>query len=177
MANQLYKACCYVIDQTCSRGSKDGVHNEANWFIAVSCFSQSPDSGTHQLGFRKDQYCSCGMYEQYWFPCIYMIFVLNQLGLTPDHLISSIWSKNAYLAANVPNNPDFPLTLISELEVIPMREPLIKKKWERSKKNRIESQSATRTLDIRPRRLTRCSRCHQLGHNRRSCSTNEPVHE
>lgn len=133
-------------------------------------FCQFPLQSTLQVGLYPVTSCSCGSFEQFQLPCTHIAFVLNEMKIDYHRFVGSTWGKDLFLRAAAPIFPDYPLTVISELESIPLTEPLLTKKRGRPKKKRIESQCATVELDSRPKKVRKCGLCQGTGHNRRSCS-------
>lgn len=137
--------------------------------------SQVPHSMTFQVGLRPGQYCSCGFFQLYLYPCVHMFYVMQSRNLGVEQFLCSTWKKEALIEASIPLGEDYPVTLLSELNIHDdLREPVVTRNSGRPKRKRYESQQATQDLEERPKRVKKCGRCNIIGHNRRSCTALEP---
>jgi hypothetical protein len=113
--------------------------------------------------------CSCGHPKQFLFPCSHVMRVLQDRQLQVEDFCCPSWTKEVCLSGHAEPTTSRPLVAKEDLTPRDIKPPVLRRKRGRPKKSRIESQPATKQLDAPPRRQCRCSRCGELGHNKRNC--------
>ena len=118
--------------------------------------------------------CSCGRFQHYEIPCGHAVVVLQYMKLHEADFCSAFYSlKNFKDASVIPVEPipcestwDIP-SYISDPKLMP---PSPKRATGRPKLERWKG-----FADVKFKRTkSTCNRCHQVGHNRKTCS-NYPV--
>ena len=118
--------------------------------------------------------CSCGRFQHYEIPSGHAIAVLRYKKLREANFCSAFYSlKNFRDAYAIPVEPipcESTLDIPSYISEPKMMSPGQKRSTERSKFDRLKG-----FADVKFKRTkSTCSRCHQVGYNRKTCS-NYPV--
>ena len=97
---------------------------------------------------------------------------MNKLSEMHD-FFDCIWTKESFQEAYNELNHGCILPVVVKDQVIEGNcdAPQILKKRGRPKTKRIESQAASISLSQAPKRVMRCGKCSQVGHNKGSCKT------
>ncbi|KAK1943167.1 hypothetical protein P3T76_005804 [Phytophthora citrophthora] len=116
--------------------------------------------------------CLCGYFEDAGTPCVHALIALKHAGRLKEmtRFYFGSWktpvSREAYVERARTTN--LPLVLKDALTRGECKSPEFQKKRGRPKKKRIPSQQATESLR---KQIRRCGICKQVGHNRKSCSS------
>lgn len=112
--------------------------------------------------------CSCLVWQVDEFPCAHAIASIWKRNLDPTHLTSYYYTNNAFKATYdgvvypIGNRSQWQISEGIEEEVV--LPPEFKRGAGRPRKQRILSSGE------REKQSVKCSRCKQVGHNRRTCS-------
>jgi MULE transposase domain len=143
----------------------ESIQTSVNGFAVQFSATKKQNHAVVELGTPPK--CSCAHFMEFHYPCVHIIKAAQQSGMNVLQFCSEIWSKNWYLMAF--DQPAMLTSLISResLTVNPLLPPILHKKRGRPKKRRIESQQALGS-GAKNREIT-CKKCHQIGHNKRTC--------
>ena len=113
----------------------------------------------------RDRKCSCRKWEVHGLPCKHACAAIMQTNTSVHSYVDDYFTVEAYRRSYAESiypipDSDKPCDDNRDLQIRP---PITKKRPDRPRRRRIESQG----VEVRD---LHCSRCHEAGHNRRSCN-------
>ncbi|XP_039118941.1 uncharacterized protein LOC120255116 [Dioscorea cayenensis subsp. rotundata] len=122
------------------------------------------DSYSNSINLR-DRTCSYQHWQIYGLPCQHACVAIMQTDTNVHHFVAEYHTVASYKAAYA--TPIFPIPNDDkpkdDSRPLRLRPPITKKRPGRPKRRRIELQA----FNVRE---LRCSRCHEVGHNRATCN-------